>query len=612
MRESQPPGRIYVLEYIIELGQAIVSGNYSRIVVIYFSAMLAVAIMYRKDLSLPRYRFKFFIFFLLSTTALALWAIGLLAWPTSGLMLLLLAALAAVFAHSSRGKLLWPCTSILHNVSCCIRANEPEKAEEMLRRHSRCFLDSTEKYSYYTNQAAIAAARGNVRRAIEVLGKVDSDTLSSDEKTRLDLLRAAYFTRLGDHKKAAQIIGHLSDPSEKYVLQTSLIRALSAEFEGNLTESSEILLAAITVASDRPKDSDYQCALNNIGRIRKIEENYTESLNYYRKALELAKELKDKSSMHIAYQNVIHLLLLLHKHDGTRQLIPEYQSVVDFTNPADQLEYYNFLVEHYRQLGDKMRLSETIDEAREKIYPLISRKEQIVYDISQLRMRGNGGVLSPAFLYQIEDQYSEYSDLPAVEQFRCYMELHRVLQRLKEMRSLVPSQEDLFVQNRENIRRLVPVLDNSLGAIPEYCVFEKCQMIWEIARGKKCSADDYDKEEVLRMLEEIKEIHLTHGNFIEAINAGLDVSDEALGQKKYEKMWEYTQLAMDELQKIRGHPAEIPAFIQIACYAYSAGRHDIAKDYLDRFERTGVQPSHYADWIQGYYIGLKQERGSNA
>ena len=112
------------------------------------------------------------------------------------------------------------------------------------------------------------------------------------------------------------------------------------------------------------------------------------------------------------------------------------------------------------------------------------------------------------------------------------------------------------------------------------------------------------------MLEDIKEIHLTHGNYIEAFNAGLDVCDEALGQKRYEKMWEFTQLAMDELQKIRGHPAEASALIRIACYAYNAGRHDLAREYLDRFERTGVQISHSADWIQRYYSGLKQELNS--
>lgn len=603
---------MYVLEYLIELEQAILSGNYPRIAVIYFSALLVATRVYWKDLSLPRYRLKFFMFSLLSVVALTLWAFGLLAWPTSGLVLLLLAALAAVFVHSSWGKLLWPCSSILCDVSDHIKANEPEKAEEMLRQRSRCFLDPTEKYSYYCKQAIIEAAKGDVRQSIEALDRIDRGTLNPDEAIRLELLRADYFAQLGEHKKALQIIGHLSDPSDNYVLQISLIRALAAEFEGNLAKSSEILLAAITAASDHPKDGDYQCALNNIGRIRKFEKNYTDSLNYYRKALELAKDLKDKPSMHIAYQNVTNSLLLLHKRDEVRQLIPEYRSMVDFANPADQVEYYNFLVEHYRQLGDKRRLIETIDEARERIYPLVPRKEQIVYDISQLRMRWNGGVLSPAFLYQIEAQYSEYADLPAVERFRCYMELHHVLQRLNEGGSLNWPQEDLFSRNRENIRNLVPVLEKYLSTIPEYCVFEKCQVIWDITRGKKCGADDYNKEEVLRMLEEIKEIHFKHGNFIEALSAGLDVSDEALGQRRYEKMWEYTQLAMDELQRIQGHSAEIPAFIQVACYAYNAGRPDLAREYLDKFERTDEHISHYADWIQGYYFGLKQELGDGA
>lgn len=601
-----------MLEYVIELEQAIVSGNYFRIVEIYCCIVLLVVIARWKLLSLPRYRLKFFTFCLLSITALALWAVGLLTWPTSGLMLISLVALAAVFVHSSHGKLLWPCSSILRDVSGHIRANEPEKAEQVLHRYSRWFLDPTEKYSYYCKQAAIATAKGDVRRAIELVSRIDRGTLNSDEKTRLELLRASYFTRLGDHKKALQIIEHLSDSSGEYSLQISLIRALAAEFEGNLTESSEMLLDAITVASDRPKDADYQCALNNLGRIRKMEMNYTESLNYYRRALRVAKGLKEKPLMHVAYQNVIHSLVLMHKQDEVRGMISEYRSMVDFANPYDLLEYHNFLVEHYRQLDNRDKLIETIDEARERILPLVSRKEQIVYEISQLRMRWNGKRLSPAFLYQIEDQYPEYANLPAVEQFRCYMEIHHVLQRLKEGGVLTLSQEDLFARNRENIRCLIPALEDHLCTVPEYCVFEKCQVIWDIVRGKKCSADDYGTEEVLRMLEDIKEIHLVHGNFIEALNAGLDVSDEALGQKQYEKMWEYTQLAMDELQAIRGNPAEIPAFIQVACYAYSAGKRDLAKEYLDRFERTGVQCSHYADWIQGYYIGLKQELSSNA
>jgi len=343
-------------------------------------------------------------------------------------------------------------------------------------------LDPTEKYSYYLTQAAVAFAKDEARRSIEVLSWIDVGTLNADEKVRLDLLRAGSFTRLGDHKKALQIIERLSNPSDEYLSQIALIRALAAEHEGDLAKSSEILLNAITATSDQLKNADYQRLLNNYGRIQRINKNSTDSLHYYRKALRLAKDLKEKPLLHAAYQNVIHSLPSSSGQDEVRQLISEYKSRVDLTNPHDVLEYYNFLVEFYRQFNNRNKLFEIMDEGRERIYPLISRKEQIVCDISQLRMRWNGGVLSPAFLYQIEDQYPEYANLPAVEQFRCYMEIHHVLQRLKEGGSLTLSQEDFFAQNRENIRNLVPALEDYLCTVPEYCVFEKCQVIWDIIR----------------------------------------------------------------------------------------------------------------------------------
>jgi len=600
-----------LLEYIIALAQAIKSRDYLLVAVICCCALFVVAATRRELLSHPRYRLKSVIFFLLATATLVLYTGGFLTWPTSGLVLLLLVSLAAVFIHSSRGNILWPCSSILRDASDFIRANEPKRAEQILNRYTRYFQDPVEKYSYCLMQAAVASAKNDERRSIELLDKINVDTLDPDEKTRLELLRAGYFTRLGDHKKALQIIEYLSDPSDKYSLQISLIRALSAESEGDLTRSSEILFDAKESASDRPKDADYFAVLNNYGRIQKIKENETEALIHYRKALKLAKDLREKHLLHVAYQNVIHSFVSSHRHDEARKLISEYRSIVDFSNPDDLVEYYNFLIEFYRGANNRNKLFETLDEARERVYPLVSRKEQIVCDISQLRMRWNGGVLAPAFLYQIEDQYPEYANLPAVERFRCYMELHHVLQRLKEDGRLILSQKALFDQNRENIRHLVPALEDHLDTTPEYCVFEKCQVTWDIIRGKKCGTDDYDREGVLRMLEDIKEIYLTHGNYIEAFNAGLDVCDEALGQKRYEKMWEFTQLAMDELQKIRGHPAEASALIRIACYAYNAGRPDLAREYLDQFERTGVQISHYADWIQGYYIGLKQKLNSS-
>lgn len=594
-----------MLEYIIEFKHAVESRDIIWLIVLYCIIVAWAAINWNY-LRMPKYRLKFAIFNIFSIVTIILWTFDLLTGMMLFITVSLLIALAIVFIHSSRGNLLWPCSAIHRDVTSYLRANEPEKAEELLNRYMWCFLDPTEKYSYALQQAIIVAAKNDVSHAVEILSTIDKVTLNMNERIRLDLQQAIYFSLLGDHKKANQILKRHPNLSDEYSNQASLIRALSAEAEGKLKESSDILLDAITQGSDRPPDGDYQALLNNIGRIRKIELNYTDSLYYYRKSLKLAKDLGDKPSMHITYQNVILSLILLHKLNEVRPLIEEYRSIVDFKNPHDIMEYYNFLIEYYRQTNNRHKLFETLDEGRERIDSMITRKEQIIYDMSQLRMRWNGDVLSPTFLSQIEFQYPEYSTLSTMEKFNSYMEIHHVLEILDTTGRLIPF-EDLFTQNCENIRRLIPDLENHLLTIPEYCVSEKCHIMWDIVRAKKCGNSDYDKEEVLRMLEDIKQIHLKHGNFIEAFNIGLDICDEALGQKQYAKMWDFTQLAIEELQMIRGHPAEIPAFIRIGCYAYNVGEFDIAKQYLEFYENTGIQISHYCDWIQNYYRGLKIE-----
>lgn len=574
------------------------------LVIIYVLLVFAIILKW-KDLWRPKYRLKLFIFNLLFISTITLWSIGLLKGALLNLQLILLTILAAVFYCSSSGTILWPCSSINREVSNCLTANEPKKAEKILNRYRWCFLDPTEKYSYNIQKAVIAAAKGDLHSSIEALLNIDEETLNKDEKLRLDLERADYFTRLGDYKKAKLIVEQLHDNSDKYLLQKYLIRALSAEMEGNLKRSSELLLDAITTFSDRTKDIYYKTALNNIGRIRHIEGNYTDSLFYYRKSLSLAKNLGNKSSIHIAYQNVISTLILVYKSGEAKQLIQEYHSIVDTNNPNDLMEYYNFLIEYYRQIGNQKNLFETLDESRNKIYPIIPRKEQLIYDISQLRMRWNGGVLSPSFLGQIESQYPEYSTFSPVVKFNCYIEINHILKALNEIGSL-GTYKKLYDQNQEDIRIIIPELEKYLPTIPDYCVFEKCKVMKNIEIAKKCNIN-YDKDEIIRILEDIKETQLKYGYVIEAFNTGLDICDEALFQKRYVEMRKFTQIAIEEINRISGHPETIPAFIRIALYAYRAGELDLSKEYVELYEKTGIHISHYADWIQNYYIGLKKE-----
>ncbi len=559
-----------------------------------------------KYVRLPYVKLKFFLWSIFGFSIIALWNIGLLNGLTLYLLVVLFLILAPVLYYSC-SNLVWPCSLIDRKVSNFLMANEPEKAEQMLYYYRLCSLDSMGKYSYYLKKAETTAAKGNMCNSIKILSKIDTKKLNKNENLRFELIKANYYSQLGDYDRAKQTVEHLCNIYEisgKYLLQVYLIQALSAEFEGDLKKSSEFLLNAINTCSD-DTDVYYQVALNNMGRIRRLEGNYTDSFYYYQRKLKAVKNSKNRKSIHIAYQNVIESLLLDHKLDERSKLIQEYHSIIDSKNPNDLLEYYNCLLKYYRQKDDHDNLHNIVEELRENLYPNISRKEQLMFDISVLRIRWNSKLLSPAFLGQIESQYTEYSDFLPVEKFNCYIEIHHVLQALSET-GLLGDYINLYNTNKENIRIVVPELEDYLYTIPEYCVSEKCKTMWNIVRAKTCNVD-YERDEVLRMLKDIKKIYSEHGNFIEAFNTGLDICDEALFQKKYEEMWKFTKLAISETKQLSGHPVVTPAFIRIACYAYNAGELDISRDYVKLYEETGINISHYADWIQNYYNGLKCE-----
>ncbi len=97
---------------------------------------------------------------------------------------------------------------------------------------------------------------------------------------------------------------------------------------------------------------------------------------------------------------------------------------------------------------------------------------------------------------------------------------------------------------------------------------------------------------------------LKNENYLEALIAGLDISDEAIFQKKNEIVWQSVQQTIKELERFKGHPVEAECFIRIAYYAFVVGQCQCAKEYLSRFEKTGVSPQHFADRIQAYYAHL--------
>ncbi|NQE06448.1 hypothetical protein C5S32_11315, partial [ANME-1 cluster archaeon GoMg1] len=222
----------------------------------------------------------------------------------------------------------------------------------------------------------------------------------------------------------------------------------------------------------------------------------------------------------------------------------------------------------------------------------------------------NSQLLKPSYVAHIEHQLDKYLLLDLTERYRTLKEIHFVLERLKEMNVLDP-----FLPFYGRVSYILRGMESEIGdyllSLPEYCVSEKCYWLKELAAVQKIDRRNYDFERVLQRLNDLKDTLLKNENYLEALIAGLNISDEAIFQKKNEIVWQSVQQAIKELERFKGHPVEAECFIRIAYYAFAVGQYQCAKEYFNQFEETGVSPEHFADWIQAYYAYLIVNLKSN-
>lgn len=286
-----------------------------------------------------------------------------------------------------------------------------------------------------------------------------------------------------------------------------------------------------------------------------------------------------------------------------RNGLRKYHAKIDETNVADLLEFDNLMLQYFRQKKDKAKLLSAIEQGRSLLYPKITEHQKLVYDISELRIRWNSQLLNPAYLAHIEHQLDKYLLLDLTERYRTLKEIHFVLERLKGMKALghfLPFYENVF----SLLRGMESDIENYLLSLPEYYVNEKCYWLKELTSLQKVDKRKYDFEQVLQRLNDLKNTLSKNENYLEALIVGLDISDEAIFQKKNEIAWQSVQQTIKELERFKGHPVEAECFIRIAYYAFVVGQYQCAEKYFNQFEKTGISSEHFADWIQAYYAHL--------
>ena len=508
--------------------------------------------------------------------------------------------------YRSSKKILWPSSKLLGKAKEDINKGNYVIAERRLSGY-RCFLlDPLEKFEWRLLYAKTFSMRGKEQKTYEILCEIKEDYLFKGDLDKLAIYKAFSLVNLGDIKSAAEILPDIATENMDLFLQRTLLMAFCEEHRGKLSDASGTLLSAINLNPHLLKSKAMPQVYNNLGRIRKMERNVTDTLLYYEKAVQAAIQMHNKYVLCVAMENLILCNALEKNLPSAEQWIGRYNSYIDHNNTRDLLEYNNILIKYYRQTGDRKNLLSAIENGRNLLIEKLTDQEKLIFDISELGMRWDSGFLGPTYLSYIESQFDRYLSCDLKERYFALKETINILKSLQDIKRLAPF--DPFYNNiRNQLLSMNSEITAHLGDLSEYCINEKCFWIKELAFLAKINENHDALQGIIQRLQDIRDIYYRRENYIEALRINLDIVDEAIFQKNHTLAWKYIVNTIDELQSFEGHPIEAEVFIRIAAYAFSLERWDYALEYFNKFEASGVSIQHFAPWIQGYYQVLQKE-----
>ena len=287
-----------------------------------------------------RYRFRSITLVVLSIFIAVLWPSKLTTY--SFFIAFILVLLLGILMYCSSRKILWPSSMLLGKAKEDINKGNYVIAERRLSGY-RCFLlDSLEKFEWCLLYAKTFSMRGEEQRAYEILCEIKTDHLLQgklhSELHKLTIYKAFSIAYMGDIKGATEILPDIATENTDLFLQRALIMAFCEEHRGKLSDASGILLSAINRNPNFLKSKVIPQAYNNLGRIRKMERNVTDTFLYYEKAVQAAIQMRNKGVLYVAMENLILCNALEKNLPSAKLWIGRYNSYIDHIAPIGGAE----------------------------------------------------------------------------------------------------------------------------------------------------------------------------------------------------------------------------------------------------------------------------------
>ncbi len=541
------------------------------------------------------------------------------------LSLLLTLLLIYIFvAYYAATKPVFPETSVIAHLENLVREGRYTEIEKQFSQRPFYIRSIPGRIEWDLLWAKKLMAQQKLRDAYEMYSELLSLPLFEKEKNNIRLKQVIVLFLLGDTNKAKSIFERTKQKidQDKYY-EILFLQSLFEERIGEFEKARKSLLAAVSEL-DNVKDRPLAMIYNDFGRMGKIFENTIDVFHYYRKSAELALRFKEKSLIHITYPNLVDTYLLSGDNKNAVLYLDKYSDLIDKDNIDDLLRFNNYKLEYARQIKDKILLLDTLSQGRIEILPKIPAQEQLVFEISELKIRWNNKCGWNKKLFWVRHSLPEYLKLEFPVRYRMIKEIFNVLLYLARTNNLGQF-AGLFSQLWDFMERSKDDIDQYVLELPDYCVAER--FFWEkekaflrrIQRADEPQINLIDfYEGMFEHLRNIKDTQLQHGNPLPAIEADLNVADECMGVIQAirdiavidylrKNMQKHLDNACRDFEKFQRHPASNEYIVRIARYALFLGDEKRAKEYFDDFVRSKISIYHYALWIQKYYKELDNE-----
>lgn len=475
------------------------------------------------------------------------------------------------------------------------------------------FIDFVERYKYMLLQANHLMALVDFKRAYEIYNNIQEKQLFSDEKIQLYRKKAYVLYRLGDMTRAHELLKIVEDENEPNYL---MLKAMIFENALDLDSASEYFhkaLNSISVSNDGLLEA---MIYNNYGRLRLLEGNLLDAINYYRLSANIAKKHKNKEIIHASFQNLIHISLLRGEIENSNKYLEEYKTLIDKNLLNDIRECFNLEVEIARQNLDRDRLERVLMDGYSDISNRLGNKRQLLFDVSVLRMIFNARMNLDIVMDRIYLKLDMYSQLEMPDRYVALKEIGIVFGEIR-----YPHDHKFALMHKKvndyMKKDALPDIENYVLTLKDYEIGQRCHMEKERVGVLKEHIKPYNFQIIYNHMNDIKDIYKKNGMLIDMIITHLDIADECFAPDNHEgerikafpleKMKEHVAYAEERLSKLKRYPIVDECNIRLAMYFFKLNDISKAKKHLEEYECGNMAIDNYAFWVQSYYQYLKSK-----